>query len=85
MTGAAWLSSARAVRCTVKSDNERNPCRMLYFSCETALVNKEEGRDDVKSAWLLRPGLHTRYNGWYKGHCEAVTRSESQKATLSSD
>src|SRR5713226_9803274 len=26
-TGAAWLSSARAVRCWVKSRNERNPCR----------------------------------------------------------
>ena len=25
-TGAAWLSSARAVRCWVKSRNERNPC-----------------------------------------------------------
>ena len=24
-TGAAWLSSARAVRCPVKSGNERNP------------------------------------------------------------
>jgi hypothetical protein len=28
-TGAAWLPSARAVRCTLKWDNERNPCRML--------------------------------------------------------
>jgi len=28
-TGAAWLSSARAVRCRVKSFNERNPCRQL--------------------------------------------------------
>ena len=28
-TGAAWLSSARAVRCWVKSRNERNPCRRL--------------------------------------------------------
>ena len=28
-TGAAWLSSARAVRCWVKSRNERNPCRQL--------------------------------------------------------
>ena len=28
-TGAAWLSSVRAVRCLVKSTNERNPCRML--------------------------------------------------------
>ena len=26
-TGAAWLSSARVVRCRVKSLNERNPCR----------------------------------------------------------
>ena len=26
-TGAAWLSSARVVRCWVKSRNERNPCQ----------------------------------------------------------
>ena len=29
MTGGAWLSSARVVRCWVKSRNERNPCRVL--------------------------------------------------------
>ena len=63
MTGAAWLSSARVVKCSVKSVNERNPRRMLYFSYETALVNREEGGDDVKSAWLLRLGPHTCYNG----------------------
>ncbi len=28
-TGAAWLSSARVVRCWVKSRNERNPCIQL--------------------------------------------------------
>src|SRR6266704_1437315 len=28
-TGAAWLSSARAVRCWVKSRNERNPREQL--------------------------------------------------------
>ena len=28
-TGGAWLSSARVVRCWVKSRNERNPCLML--------------------------------------------------------
>ncbi len=28
-TGAAWLSSARVVRCWVKSRNERNPCVLL--------------------------------------------------------
>ena len=29
MTGGAWLSSARVVRCWVKSRNERNPYTML--------------------------------------------------------
>ena len=29
VTGGAWLSSARVVRCWVKSRNERNPCDML--------------------------------------------------------
>ena len=28
-TGGAWLSSARVVRCWVKSRNERNPRSML--------------------------------------------------------
>ena len=66
-TGAAWLSSARAVRCWVKSRNERNPRRVLVrkdLSHETADEKSEEGGDDVKSAWPLRPGLHTCYNGY---------------------
>ncbi len=71
-TGAAWLSSARAVRCSVKSGNERNPCHQLLpgnagHSGETARVKREEGADDVKSVWPLRPGLHTCYNGRHKG------------------
>ena len=31
-TGAAWLSSARVVRCSVKSGNERNPRLQLPAS-----------------------------------------------------
>ena len=63
-TGAAWLSSARAVRCWVKSPNERNPRgRLRGLSGPTAARNAEEGGDDVKSARPLRPGRHTRYNG----------------------
>ena len=34
---------------------------------ETAVVRCEEGGDDVKSARPLRPGLHTCYNGGYRG------------------
>src|ERR1700684_3852450 len=71
-TGGAWLSSARVVRCWVKSRNERNPCLQLPASNvgdsgETAGVKPEEGGDDVKSSWPLCPGLHTCYNGTYKG------------------
>ena len=29
LRGGAWPSSARAVRCPVKSGNERNPCPLL--------------------------------------------------------
>ena len=67
-TGAAWLSSARAVRCWVKSRNERNPYRQLPAgkagdSGGTAGDKPEEGGDDVKSSWPLCPGRHTCYNG----------------------
>src|SRR2546426_4604166 len=69
--GAAWLSSARVVRCWVKSRNERNPYHQLppgqaEHSGETASDNEEEGGDDVKSSWPLCPGLHTCYNARYK-------------------
>src|SRR5438045_5067900 len=71
-TGAAWLSSARVVRCWVKSRNERNPRSQLPASHvgdsgKTAGAKPEEGGDDVKSSWSLRLGLHTCYNGRYKG------------------
>ena len=70
--GAAWLSSARVVRCWVKSRNERNPHLQLPagyagHSGETAGDKPEEGGDDVKSSWPLRAGLHTCYNGGDSG------------------
>ena len=86
-SGAAWLSSARVVRCWVKSRNERNPyCQLppgqAEHSGETALDNGEEGGDDVKSSWPLCPGLHTCYNGRYKGlltrEGEPIPKSRSQ-------
>ena len=87
--GAAWLSSARAVRCQVKSYNERNPYAQLPAgkagdSGGTAGASREEGGDDVKSARPLRPGRHTCYNGRYRGQppCEGERIS---KAGLSSD
>ena len=45
-TGGAWLSSARVVRCWVKSRNERNPvisCQhSVGHSSETAGVNRRK-------------------------------------------
>ena len=87
--GAAWLSSARAVRCRLKCHNERNPYPRLPsgdagHSGDTAIVRCEEGGDDVKSARPLRPGLHTCYNGMYRK--QAVCKyGRIPKTCLSSD
>ena len=87
--GAAWLSSARAVRCRLKCHNERNPSPQLPSgnagpSGDTAIVRCEEGGDDVKSARPLRPGPHTCYNGMYRkqGVCKYA---RIPKTCLSSD
>ena len=72
------------MRCWVKSRNERNPRRQLYFSGKTAPQNGEEGGDDVKSARPLCLGLHTRYNGRYNGK-QGSDSELIQKAVLSSD
>ena len=52
------MSSARVVRCWVKSRNERNPYDQLLTgkaedSVKTAGDNSEEGGDDVKSSCPL--------------------------------
>src|SRR3990170_3489526 len=50
-TAAAWLSSARAVRCSLKWENERNPHPMLHVSLETVPpYGGEGGGGDVKAA-----------------------------------
>jgi hypothetical protein len=51
---------------------------------ETAGVKPEEGGDDVKSSWPLCLGLHTCYNGRYKGPRNRKVEL-IQKAVLSSD
>ena len=79
------MSSARVVRCWVKSRNERNPCFQLPAhkggdSGETAGDKSEEGGDDVKSSCPLCPGLHTYYNGSHTEGSKMVTWSETLKA-----
>ena len=77
------------MRCWVKSRNERNPRLQLpsgyagHFG-ETAGDKPEEGGDDVKSSWPLRPGPHTCYNGGDNGQQKRKLELIS-KSRLSSD
>ena len=44
VTGAAWLSSARAVRCWVKSRNERNPrCQLISLARLPRITGRKVG------------------------------------------
>src|SRR4051794_28517318 len=86
-TGGAWLSSARVVRCWVKSRNERNPRPMLPASdvgdsWETAGVNSEEGGVNVKHHGPYVQGFTHANNGRYKPlrarEGERIGKSRSQ-------
>ncbi len=72
--GSAWPSSARTVRRTVKSVNERDPHHYLlptrilvgHYS-GTACDECEEGAGNGRSVCSESPGLHAAYNGRYNG------------------
>ncbi len=68
--GAAWPPTARAVKCLVKSSNERDPNRYLLSPSPegehisgTASAKDEEGLGDGRSVWPEYPGLHASCNG----------------------
>ncbi len=68
--GNAWPSSARAVRCPVKSGNERDLYLQLLTTnlwnrahCRDCLGNKEEGAGNDRSVCSESSGLHARNNG----------------------
>ena len=78
------MSSARTARSCDKSRNERNPyCQLLTREGEdsdkTAGDNSEEGGDDVKSSCPLCLGLHTCYNGGYRGQRSRKAERISQR------
>ena len=58
--------------------------RKAGHSMWTAGDKPEEGGDDVKSSWLLRVGLHTCYNGAYRGERDRKVEPILKKR-LSSD
>ncbi len=87
--GGAWLSSARVVRCWVKSRNERNP-----FLCCQRIMPGTRRRPPVSNR--RKVGTKSSHHAPYvqgctratmastKG-CELVRVSQSHKAGLSSD
>jgi hypothetical protein len=89
VTGGAWLSSARVVRCWVKSRNERNPRSMLpavrpgTHRRLPGSTRRKVGMTSSLHAPYVQGFTHATMAGT-KG-CDAVRWSESQKAGLSSD
>ena len=72
--GSAWPSSARTVRRTVKSVNERDPYPYLQPTRVlvghyggTAGDESEEGAGNGRSVCSESLGLHAAYNGRHNG------------------
>jgi hypothetical protein len=87
--GAAWLSSARVVKCWVKSRNERNPCLQLpsvrLGTLERLPVTNRRKVGTTSSHHGPYVQGYTRATMVGTKGCNAVRWSESQKAGLSSD
>ena len=88
-TGGAWLSSARVVRCWVKSRNERNPRPMLPAVRlgtrwrPPGSTRRKVGMRSSHHAPHVQGFTHATMAGTKS--CEPVRVSESRKAGLSSD
>ena len=86
-TGGAWLSSARVVRCWVKSRNERNPYRQLLRKSTLAGLPLTKRRKVGTTSNHHAPYIlgYTRTTMAQTKGSEAARRSESQKRRPSSD
>ena len=88
-TGGAWLSSARVVRCWVKSRNERNPCPMLpadkpgTHGILPVTNRRKVGTTSSHHAPYVQG--YTRATLAHTEGCNTVRWSESQKVRLGSD
>ena len=79
-TGAAWLSSARAVRCWVKSPNERNPWGPLPW-CRARLpraTRRKVGMTSSQHGPDAQGDTHATMAG--TTGCQAARRSQSQQS-----
>ena len=78
-TGAAWLSSARAVRCWVKSRNERNPrCQLPCLAGPPGPTRRKVGMTSSQHGPYVRGYTHATMAGTEGS--QGATRSESQQS-----
>ena len=84
-TGVAWLSSARAVRCSLKWGNERNPREMLHihFGLPRLYRGGRRGRRQVSTS--LMPWVTHTLQWRTTKSSKSATTSKSHKFRLSSD
>ena len=88
-TGAAWLSSVRAVRCLVKSTNERNPLGQLPAddAGNSGHTARSRGRKVGMTSSQYGPYIQgcTRATMAYTERRETARWSKSHRVCLSSD
>ena len=86
-TGGAWLSSARVVRCWVKSRNERNPYGQLLRKSTLAKLPLTKRRKVGTTSNHHAPYDlgYTRATMGTTKRSETARWSKTQKSTLSSD
>ncbi len=81
--GAAWPASARAVRCPVKSGNERDlhsylpPCPQGRASTIRRLLRKRRGRCRLRQVCTARISWATRAQQWL-GQWDATPKGEAK-------
>ena len=87
VTGGAWLSSARVVRCLVKSNNERNPYGRLPLCGSPARLPRTTRRKEGTTSNHHAPYVlgYTRNTMATTEGSQAARPSESPKRCPSSD
>ncbi len=73
--------------CRVHLSVKTSATPIVSYKCLTKLpaFKREEGGDDVKSAWLLQLGRHTCYNGKVQRDAKAQAGANPTKTSPSSD
>ncbi|KAL5989566.1 hypothetical protein ACLOJK_010459 [Asimina triloba] len=75
-TGGAWLSSARAIRCWVKSRNERNPRQRRRYLPKKITDEEERCRDQVLVGGMEKSSLAGRWRNSARDGEDRIRRGD---------